>query len=110
MVEQAGNVVNAKPTLIGKLRMLGFRVFVNHKRISKNRWVSVNSITKVLTPMVMPKGGKTVVEIHSPDGKAFIGEAVCSKSDSYNKKRGLAIALGRAVKQLSASVSELNLE
>lgn len=95
---------------ISKLRQLGCRVFVNHKRISRNRWIQINEITKVLSPMVLPKGGKTVVEITTPDGQAFTGEAVCSKSDCYNKKRGLAIALGRAIKQVSSSLPEFNLE
>jgi hypothetical protein len=86
--------------LISELRQAGFRVYINHDRIVKNQWVYQNALTKVLTPMLSPKGGSTIVEIHS-EGKQYTGIAKCSKSDCYNKKRGLAIALGRAVKEMS---------
>jgi hypothetical protein len=86
--------------LISELRQAGFRVYINHDRIVKNQWVYQNALTKVLTPMLSPKGGSTIVEIHSEE-RQYTGIAKCSKSDCYNKKRGLAIALGRALKELS---------
>jgi hypothetical protein len=86
---------------ISELRQAGFRVYVNHDRLVKNVWLYDNATTKVLRPIVAPKGGTTIVEIHSPDGKQYTGIAKCSKSDCYNKKRGLAIALGRAVKEMN---------
>ena len=95
---------------ISELRNAGFRVYINHDRLIKNQWVYQNALTKVLTPMLSPKGGSTIVEIHSREGKQYIGIAKCSKSDSYNKKRGLSIALGRAIKNLAHPVPEMNLE
>ena len=86
---------------ISELRNAGFRVYINHDRIVKKQWVYQNPWTKVLTPMLSPKGGSTIVEIHSQEGKQYTGIAKCLKSDCYNKKRGLAIALGRALKELS---------
>ena len=86
---------------ISELRNAGFRVYINHDRLIKNVWVYDNATTKVLRPLISPKGGTTIVEIHSQDGKQFIGIAACSKSDCYNKKRGLAIALGRALKDMN---------
>jgi hypothetical protein len=86
---------------ISELRSLGFRVYINHDRLVKNAWVQYDDTTKVLRPLVAPKGGTTIVEIHSRDGKQYTGIAACSKKDCYNKKRGLAIALGRALKELS---------
>lgn len=47
------------------------------------------------------KGGRTVVFIRYSDGlTAAKGEAVCSSKDNYNRKLGLTIALGRAMKEL----------
>jgi hypothetical protein len=87
--------------LISELRQAGFRVYINHDRLVKNVWVYEDATTKVLRPLVAPKGGSTIVEIHS-EGKQYTGIAKCSKSDCYNKKRGLAIALGRAVKEMNS--------
>jgi hypothetical protein len=93
--------------LINDLRLSGCRVFVCHKRIVKKRWVIVLPGVKMLQKTVIPKGGKTIVEIEMDD-RYFVGEAICSKSDCYNKKRGLAIALGRAMKKITSE--EINLE
>lgn len=43
------------------------------------------------------KGGKTVVQVKTPDGIELEGIAVCSKKENYNKKLGVSIALGRAL-------------
>jgi len=96
--------------LINKLRMLGFYVSIYHKRIYKNRWVVVNCDTKKLRRIPLPKGGKTIVTISSDGGLSFVGEAVCLKTDSYKKKRGLEIALGRALKKMANTFEEINLE
>ena len=40
-------------------------------------------------------GGKTVVEITTPEGEQLIGEAECSIKDQFNRKRGLQVAIGR---------------
>lgn len=44
------------------------------------------------------KGGKTVVQIRTPDGEELEGTAVCSAKENYNKKLGTSIAIGRALK------------
>ncbi len=41
--------------------------------------------------------GETVVQITTKDGRELEGVAVCSIKDPYNRKKGLAIALGRAL-------------
>lgn len=87
--------------LISELRQNGYRIYIFHERIRKNRWVNVNCTTKVLQEVISPKGGSTVVELISPEGDKFIGIADCNNRDCYNKKRGLAIALGRAVKEMN---------
>lgn len=42
------------------------------------------------------KGGSTHIIIDSPTGSHYEGIAICSKSDNYNKKLGVKIALGRS--------------
>lgn len=49
-----------------------------------------------------PKGGRTEVQVESPDGIVVVGEAKCSKKENYCKKVGVKIALGRAMKRLEA--------
>ncbi len=46
---------------------------------------------------VSPTGGQTVVQITTKDGRELEGVADCSMHDPYNRKKGLAIALGRAL-------------
>lgn len=46
---------------------------------------------------VSPTGGTTIVQITTSDGRDLEGVAVCSYKDPYNRKKGLAIALGRAL-------------
>ena len=41
----------------------------------------------------------TTIEITNPDGKNFFGVAYRAKGDFYDRKKGNAIALGRALKQ-----------
>jgi hypothetical protein len=47
-----------------------------------------------------PKGGTTIIEVTSPDGRNVIGASQCSEKESWNRKMGNQIALGRAMAQL----------
>ncbi len=47
-----------------------------------------------------PKGGITIIAVTSPDGRNAIGKSKCSDKDSWNRKMGNQIALGRAMAQL----------
>jgi hypothetical protein len=47
-----------------------------------------------------PKGGTTIIEVTSPDGRNAIGTSKCSEKESWNRKMGNQIALGRAMAQL----------
>jgi hypothetical protein len=42
-------------------------------------------------------GGKTRVEITTPDGKNLTGEATCIKEDCFDRRKGLGIALNNAL-------------
>ena len=63
------------------LRKNGFKVRVNHYRCTNNF------------------GGATVVDVTHPLGKTFTGTSLCNYQDQFNRKLGLRIALGRALKQ-----------
>ena len=101
---------------IDRLREQGYTVRVSHRRPVELPtpwqfdWPAVNGATRAELAELReagwpeaafaPKGGRTDVEIISPNGAAFHGNAVCSESDSFNRRLGLQIALGRAVKQM----------
>ena len=72
--------------MIEYLRKNGFKIRVKHFRRHSPSLVKET------------KGGKTVVEVRTPDGKEIKGEAICSSKDNYSKKIGVRIALGRALK------------
>ncbi len=100
---------------VQSLRASGYKVRVQHQRLFPN--LSVLNIltrgqyekmaegikdlggpeTKPYSDVVSPKGGQTVVQITTPDGTELEGVAKCSAKDPYNRKKGLAIAIGRAL-------------
>lgn len=55
---------------------------------------------------ISPFGGRTTCKITLADGVEAWGVAECSNRDNYNKKIGRDIALGRALKNLSARAEE----
>ena len=72
------------------LRNAGYKVRVTHQRQWKDDTFSHKSLNA--------KGGFTTVEVRTPLGQELIGNARCSNNDTYNKKLGVRIALGRAFK------------
>jgi hypothetical protein len=86
-----------KTPTVQSLRKAGNKVRVIHYRaVSKRKLLPAKEVDPTI---LKPKGGKTVVDITTPDGKELTGEAVCSNKDSFNRKMGLAIAVGRALAQ-----------
>ena len=85
---------------VQQLRSNGYKVRVLHYRLYNKKQYSYKDILSIYRTSIKPKpdskGGSTQVIIDSPDGKHFIGEAVCSKKENYNKKMGVRIALGRS--------------
>lgn len=82
---------------VSDLRKLGYKVFVSHIRVLNMEDQSPNFVA-------FPRGGKTIVEIHTPDG-VLSGAAFCSLEDNYSKKTGVKIAIGRA---LAGTKAKLN--
>lgn len=83
-----------KPT-IEKLRRAGFKVRVLHAR-----HYGTADITRMsgYEKRLSSKGGDTRIEITTPDKQTtVVGIAKCSLQDSFDRKLGNQIALGRAL-------------
>jgi hypothetical protein len=90
-----------------ELRRAGNKVRVTHMRWNMPVW------TDDMTGMMLmsrheageagliwepsSKGGLTIVEITTPDGKSLRGESLCSYKDGYCRKFGVQAALQRAL-------------
>ena len=101
-----------KQHTVAQLRQKGFKVHISHIR----RAVAHAHVVKLCqaqvvadSPLAMvpyelaPTGGITVVDLlgpnHPENQPCFHGEAHCYKKDTYNKRVGVQIALGRALKE-----------
>ena len=73
------------------LRKSGYKVRVKHFR-------------KMSPEGIRARGGKTLVEITTPDGENLVGLARCSRNENFNKRLGVRIALGRALKGVESAV------
>ena len=84
-----------KMLTVKDLRQKGFKVYVKHSRAHKFDLSQYAACSRDYAPT----GGITTVEIFY-DGKFVAsGVAKCSVKDNYNKKLGVRIALGRAIKE-----------
>lgn len=75
------------PLSVKKLRREGWKVRVLHCRL-------YNVLNGEFFPTA--KGGNTRIELTTPSGEDFYGDAVCHPLENYNKKEGVRIALERA--------------
>lgn len=86
-------------TTVQLLRDNGYKVRVTHYRYYTNtKLLRRSEANQQGFNQPKPNGGKTVVEVRTPDGTELVGNSVCSCSDSYNRKFGVKIALGRALR------------
>ena len=110
------NPAHAAATL-EQLRKDGYRVFVSHRRPLKNDLLiqaedgtliqpdsndlfsrhAVLNTGLTLNEAWQVTGGATSVHIYKDDSLLGHAVALCNHKDSFNKKRGLTIALGRAL-------------
>lgn len=84
-----------KNPTVQELRQSGYRVRVIHRRNYTERETFGGT-----TEVISEKGGSTQVDITTPDGVNTTGYANCCSIDNYNRKIGVLIALGRALKEL----------
>lgn len=80
-----------KEETVKSLRQKGWKVRVMHFRKRKYKTFTYRN------SKMSEKGGKTVVELTSPEGKNSEGTAFCHPDDNYNKKEGVKLALKRAL-------------
>lgn len=95
---------------VEELRKNGYKVRVGHLRkiadgivISRNDFqntVAADWFSIHWPDVVLPNGGKTVVEITAPNGKTVSGQARCHEKDNYNKRAGVRLAIDRAMIEL----------
>ena len=78
---------------VEELRKSGLKVRVIHIRHAK----TMKKLDGGLVQVMAERGGKTVVQVRTPEGDELEGTALCSTLDNYNRRLGLKIALGRAL-------------
>lgn len=84
-------------TTIKQLRYAKYKVRVMHERNYK----TIKKIDGDYKELCS-RGGKTKIEITTPDQSiTAVGISICSNEDSYNRRVGNQIALGRALKELN---------
>jgi hypothetical protein len=90
------------------LRQSGYKIRVTHKRkIDKivNNVYDVMSLYDIrqnnLQSLTLPKGGQTTIEVTTPDKKDYTIHSYCNEADTYNRRIGVNICIGRLVKQLN---------
>lgn len=76
---------------IEELRKAGYKIRVHHNR-------------KLCPDGINARGGKTVVEVTTPDDTTLIGMSRCSRKENFNKRMGVRIALGRAMSSVEGEV------
>lgn len=81
---------------IEQLRKTGYKVRVIHKR----NYDMAHSFSTGTSLRLSSKGGTTRIDVTTPDNVTVTGEARCSVLDSFDRKLGNKIALGRALSQL----------
>lgn len=80
---------------IKTLRQSGYKVRVIHTR----NYDKINRLGGVYYE-VSARGGRTRIEITTPEGIDVWGEAICSNEDNWNRKIGNSIAVGRALQKI----------
>lgn len=78
---------------VHELRKSGYKVGVHHRKFEKPIYICGDYSNLYFC-------AATAVTVTTPDGKTAKGNALCSVKDQYNRKLGVRIALGRALKQL----------
>lgn len=102
---------------IEELRKQGYEVYITHLRdfdlyqvnseegivspdkLIKLARVSKSKLPKELHKYASPTGGETIVKLVYMGKQAF-GSSECSVNDAFSHKKGLQIALGRALRAI----------
>lgn len=86
-------------------------VYLNNGEVIKNRFtkflpdlsardVFINHVrARNVDGSISNKGGVTSVSIFLPNGRCYNADAHCHPNDNFNRRVGVMIALGKALKQ-----------
>lgn len=92
---------------IESLKELGYKVYVTHFRYANANRRQLKPTNEFrangMSGLIHPKGGLTTIELKKGDVVAAKAEAKCSQEESFNKKIGLNICIGRVARQLAAT-------
>jgi hypothetical protein len=81
---------------VKSLRQKGYKVRVFHSRL-----VVESEEDEITTRRFNERGGSTEVQIFNDTGSwVTTGNAVCSDKENYDRKKGVRIALGRALDKM----------
>ena len=91
--------------VLPRLRAAGIKIRIRHKRYlavpaawgHQIHLAEHSRKQKLPESEVQPFGGETTVELLYPDSKVYKGVAVCSVEDRFDRRKGIEIALKRAV-------------
>jgi hypothetical protein len=103
---------------VKQLRNIGCKVKIQHYRfVSYNAFHLTGKkgylIGKLLPEKDVdgkerfPRGGKTTMEVTTPQGRTFITETNCSKSDGFCRRRGVQICLERLQLEILKTLADL---
>lgn len=99
------NTLNLSNLTVEQLRKWGFKVRVNHSRYPMSNPGVLFTIFEFNQMKARgekieftTKGGQTILEVTTPDGAQYHGEAKCSTQDNFCYKAGVALALSRLIK------------
>ena len=90
--------------LVQQLKDMGYSVHVTHLRTFELPSIGKFWGTRKDHPAVppLPQGGATIVTLYDAEGKYVMqSKASCSMQDNFSRTRGLMIAAGRAICELS---------
>lgn len=85
----------------------------NKVKVRHYRWVTVDCEGEYIEHVtdenrktfrsISPNGGRTEVEITTPNGETVTGEAICDFSDTYDRNTGIYFAAQRALAKTKAA-------
>lgn len=91
----------SKNQTVEQLRKSGYKIRITHSRNLFNySFIGYPKAYNAKANDICPRGGITYIQLTTPEGKDITSVSKCNLSDNYNKKIGVAIALGRALKKL----------
>jgi hypothetical protein len=70
-----------------------------YSHISKGSFNNLSKLEVKIPQVISNFGGITTIELDTKDGRYYKGVAICSVKDTFNRKRGIKIALHEIAKQ-----------